>query len=135
MWNLLTSGLGAIVAPVTTIIDHWQQRRDAQLKSDLAISEAQTQAKITLVQTAQTADIAWENLSIQKSGWRAGYITVVFTIPAVLCFVPDAVGYVRAGFAALNETPVWYQSVVAGVVASALGLKHIADFMSLKKGG
>jgi hypothetical protein len=134
MWELISGALSAVIAPVTTIVQGWQARQSAQLQSDLKVHEAQTQAKINLLQTQQTADIAWENLALEKAGWRTGYITVVFTIPAILCFVPGAVPLVQAGFAALDQTPVWYQSIVGGVVAAALGLKHFADFMSLKKG-
>ena len=123
-----------LLSPVTNIITGWQKRKSAKLTSDLKINEAKTDAKIDKIKTGQSADIAWEQTQIDKSGWKDEYWTIVLSIPAILCFVPGMVEHVRAGFDALGGMPGWYQWMLGIAVGAAFGYRKIADFMSLKKG-
>lgn len=116
------------------VLEGWQTRKTEKLKSDLEIQRAKTEAKIEKIKTGQHADIAWENTSIEKSGWRADYLTIVLTLPAILCFIPGLASYVSLGFESLKSTPQWYQWAFGIAVGSAFGYRKIADFMSLKKG-
>jgi hypothetical protein len=116
------------------MVDGWQQRKKAKLEADLAIAQAKTQATIKRLETGQQADIAWENLSINNSGWKDEYILILLSIPLVLCFIPGMDDYVHKGFAALNQTPHWYRWSFMIAVGSSYGYRKIADFMSLKKG-
>jgi len=127
--------INGLVKPVTEIFKGWQARKAAKLESDLAIEKARTLAKIEHIKTKQQADIAWENLSIDRSGWKDEYFTIVLSVPAILCFIPGMVDYVRAGFDALSGCPDWYEWMLGIAVGSAFGYRKIADFMSLKKGG
>ena len=110
-------------------------RKQAKLESDLKLNEAKTTAMIKQMETQQTADIAWENLSIQNNGWKDEWFTVLLSIPMILCFIPGGAQYVKAGFDALNEsTPEWYQYAFLVAVASAFGFKKLTDLMNLRKG-
>lgn len=123
---------------VGSIVGGWirgyAERQKAQLESDLRVNEARTQAQIEVLKRGQEADIAWENLSIQRSGWKDEWFTIILSIPLVLCFFPGAVEYVTAGFDSLSHTPEWYRWMVGIAVGSSFGYRKIADFMSLKKG-
>lgn len=131
----LSSLFDAVLKPVTTIVDGWQQRKTAQLQADLAVNQAVTQAKIDRLKTAQEADIAWENTALTNSGWKDEWFTVVLSIPLIMCFVPGLDVYVRAGFAALQaNTPDWYQWSMLVAISASFGYKKLADFMALKKG-
>jgi len=123
-----------LISPATEIVKGWQARKRAKLDGDLAISAAKTQSIVTRLATKQEGDIAWENTSIDKSGWKDEYFTIILSIPAIMCFVPGMVEYVRAGFDALSAMPGYYQWMLSIAVGSAFGYKKIADFMALKKG-
>lgn len=123
-----------LIAPVAGIVEGWQARKAAKLQSDLAINTARTASIIHTLETKQAGDIAWENLSIDRSGWKDEYFTIILSLPAILCFVPGMVEYVVAGFNALRGCPDWYQWMLGIAVGSAFGYKKIADFMSIKKG-
>lgn len=132
----------ALIAPFTTglgmVGDHFKDKRarkKAALDSALAIDKAKTEAVIKKMHTSQEADIAWQNLSIQQSGWKDEFFTIVLSIPMILCFIPGMDVYVAAGFKAISENvPDWYQWSFMVAVASAFGYKKLADVMSLKKG-
>lgn len=112
-----------------------RKRKQAKLESDLKINEARTQAVIEKVKTAQSADIAWENLSVENSGWKDEWFTILLSIPMILCFIPGGAEYVKAGFDALRvSTPDWYQYAFLVAVASAFGFKKLTDLMKLRKG-
>ena len=123
-----------LISPATEIVKGWQARKSAKLEGDLAITAARTTSIVNRLETKQAGDIAWENLSIDKSGWKDEFFTIVLSIPAILCFVPGMVEYVRSGFDVLNGMPDWYQWMLGIAVGSAFGYKRIADFMSIKKG-
>jgi len=132
--NAVFGFIKGLISPATEIVKGWQARKAAKLESDLAINTARTASIIHTLKTKQEGDIAWENLSIDKSGWKDEYFTIVLSIPAILCFVPGMVEYVVAGFNALRGCPDFYQWMLGISVGSAFGYKRIADFMAIKKG-
>lgn len=134
IFTWIKEALGIVAKPVSTIVGGWQNRKTAKLENELALAKAQTEAKIARLAAGQQADIAWENLSISNSGWKDEYLTIVLTIPAILCFIPGADVYVHKGFEALHSCPSWYEWMLSIVVASSFGYRKIADFMALKKG-
>ena len=133
MLDILTA-IKMVAAPVASMVTGWQKRKTAKLDSDLAISQAKTTANIKKIETGQTADIAWEKTSLEQSGWKDEYWTIVLSIPMVMCFIPGLVVYVEKGFAALQQTPEWYRYVIGVAIGSAFGVRQIANFMNLKKG-
>ena len=123
-----------LLSPFTAWLTSRQERKAAQLQSDLEIAQAVTAAKINRLATGQQADIAWENLSITNSGWKDEWFTIILSIPAILVFIPGMDIYVYKGFKALKECPDWYNWMLGIAVGSAFGYRKIADFMKLRKG-
>lgn len=123
-----------VAAPVAQIVTGWQERKTVKLEGELAVSRAKTQAHIKKIETGQAADIAWEKTSLDNSGWKDEYWTIVLSVPMILCFVPGLVEYVVRGFEALQGTPGWYRYSVGIAIGSAFGVRNVANFMKLKKG-
>ena len=130
----IMSAIKAVAQPIGSIVSGWQKRKSAKLDGDLAVAAAKTAAHIKKIETGQAADIAWEKTSLEQSGWKDEYWTIVLSIPLILCFVPGFVGYITDGFLALNKTPEWYRYSVGVAIGSAFGVKSIGNFMKLKKG-
>lgn len=131
----LSALLGPVVGAATDWLKNRQVRKAVALENEVKLKTAVTEAKIKRLETQQAADIAWENTSIEQGGWKDEYLTILLSVPMILCFIPGGAQYVAAGFQALQEnTPDWYQWAFLVVVASSFGYKKIADFMALKKG-
>lgn len=128
--KLVSAGISA----GTNIISGWQDRKTAVVKSKIQIKEAQTGAEIKRIAERGSADISWENTSLEQSGWKDEFWTIVIAVPTIMCFVPGLVQYALDGFNALKQTPLWYQSLVATAVGSAFGVKKFISFMKTKKG-
>ncbi len=132
---MFMSIFGAILSPITSMLDGWQERKGAKLKHELAVAEASTAAKIKHLETSLEADIAWENTSIRNAGWKDEWFTILLSIPMILVFVPGMAPFVKEGFDALQaSTPEWYQWAFLVAVSSSFGYKKLADLMSLRKG-
>jgi len=123
-----------VAAPITQVVTGWQQRKTVKLDGELAVAKAVTDARIEKIRMGQAADIAWEKTSLDQSGWKDEYWTVVLSIPMILCFIPGLVEYVERGFVALQQTPEWYRYSIGVAIGSAFGVRQVANFMKLKKG-
>ena len=84
---------------------------------------------------AKAANAAsWEEMAMQNSAtsWKDEYLTLVFTIPLICCFIPSAVPYIKEGFAVLETMPQWYQITVSVIVAASFGVRSVIGFMKLE---
>ena len=127
--------LGGVVKGVAGYFTNRQKIKAAKQEAELSVLKAKTEAKINLMATQQKADIAWEILSIERSGWKDELWTVIIAVPLILCFVPGGAEYVTAGFTALKEsTPDWYQGLVFIAVGAAFGVRKLTDFFKFAKG-
>jgi hypothetical protein len=132
--GLLQFGKG-LVSPITTYLGRRQEIQSAEQTAKLAVISFKVQAYENRLTNAQAGDIKWENTSIENSGWKDEYWTLVISIPAILCFCgPRASQIVTDGFLALQGCPEWYKWCMLISVSSAYGYKKLADFMALKKG-
>lgn len=122
--KLLASFLGA---PAEQIAEYFKEKQ--RLKQELKLTKIKAQvaaerAREERAKQADDNDAAWESLQIQNSGWKDEYVLIVVSIPLVLSFIPSLAGYVVAGFAALNNTPTWYQILVASVFFAVYGIRY-----------
>ena len=99
------------------------------------MATAKTEAMIARMANKASADVAWENLSIENAGWKDEWFTLMLSVPVVMCFIPGGAPYVQAGFAALSaSTPEWFTYAFLVAVGSSFGVRKLTDFMSLRKG-
>jgi hypothetical protein len=52
----------------------------------------------------------------------------------VMSFIPGLQPFVAAGFVVLDNTPLWYQSALGVMIASAYGVKKFTNVMHMRKG-
>jgi hypothetical protein len=77
----------------------------------------------------------WDTVAQQNAGnsWKDEWLTLLFSIPLIMCFIPAAVPYVKEGFAVLKEIPTWYQYLLSVIVAASFGVRSAVGFMNRKK--
>ena len=75
-------------------------------------------------------EIDWdvEAIKSSKESWKDEYLTILFSIPLLLCFLPFTVEYVERGFAALAMTPDWYKYTLGVIVSASFGIKGATKF-------
>ncbi|CAH9015813.1 putative Protein of unknown function (DUF3154) [Vibrio phage 275E43-1] len=77
---------------------------------------------------------SWDEIQAKGSqtSWKDEYLTIVLSIPLIMCFIPEMNEYVESGFKALEGTPEWYQYLVGVVVAASFGIKKVTDVIGQK---
>lgn len=116
--------IGLIVSSVLGMVsDGFKGKREEKAKEREIKAEQQSQR---LEQTKQGNISASEldALSIKQVGWKDEFLLIVTFIPVIMCFFPQMVEHVNAGFAALETMPEWFKYLVAAVVIHSLGFRR-----------
>ena len=95
---------------------------------------AKAEAEASVMKTAAQSQADWERIMAMNSGnsWKDEWLTLLFSVPMILCFFPQTVDYVHAGFAALEEMPGWYQYTLSVIVAASFGVRAAVGWKKLK---
>lgn len=124
--NFLKNIFGVVGNVFGLVGDHLEGKRKEKrikLESKAKIMEANTEAAIKRAQTGQDADITWEEKSIDHSGWKDEFWTIILATPFILGFMPGLDTYVALGFTAFEAAPVWYQNVLVIVITAPFGVR------------
>lgn len=120
--------LGGIISAVPTYFLNKQEIKAKAKEREDEMKSVLHERNLELIKQGRIADAKWNESHINNAGWRDEFITIVLSIPMIMCFIPGLDGYVMAGFAALAETPVWYQGAVSVMIAATFGMKKFADW-------
>lgn len=125
--SLVSAGAGSVKA--------WQDRLTQRNESKLKIEEAKVNAEITRLQKMQEGEIEWDNIQATNMGqsWKDEFYAIIFAIPLVMCFIPQLAGYVKEGFAVLEQTPDFYQAALALILGSTFAVKQFIRIRNSKK--
>ena len=85
---------------------------------------------------AKAANAAsWDEIAQTNSStsWKDEYLTLLISIPLIMCFIPSLVPYVREGFAVLDTMPKWYQYTFSVIVAASFGVRGAIGLMNKTK--
>jgi len=95
---------------------------------------AKAEAEASVMKTAAQSQADWERIMAMNSGssWKDEWLTLLFSIPMILCFFPQTVDYVHAGFSALEEMPSWYQYTLSVIVAASFGVRAAVGWKKMK---
>ena len=106
------------------------EEKKAQAKTRVAKAEAEA----IVMQKKATGEIDWdlEMAKGSQSSWKDEWLTVLFSIPLVLAFIPGMEEVVKNGFARLNEMPEWYQYSLGVIVAASFGVRSATKFFGKK---
>jgi|TARA_Y100001968_G_C18896252_1_gene498582 hypothetical protein len=123
MLNLL---LGPVVDIVGSSVKGFVETKKA--KAEQKVTEIK--AKTELMQQQIKGEVDWDLEAIKNTqgSWKDEYLTILFSIPLCLCFLPFTVEYVERGFEALQQTPDWYKYTLGVIVSASFGIKGASKF-------
>jgi len=106
----------------------WLEGKTARTKA-----KAEAEATVMVKQAESAAD--WETAMARASqqSWKDEWLTLLFSVPLVLCFFPATVEYVQAGFEALEAMPDWYQYSLSVIIAASFGVRSVMGIMNKRK--
>ena len=111
-------------------IGGYMETKKAKAKQKLVKIEAETE----IVKQQIKGEVDWDLEAIKgsKDSWKDEYLTILFSITLLLCFLPFTVEYVERGFAALAMTPDWYKYTLGVIVSASFGIKGATKFFGKK---
>jgi len=121
--GMLGNILGNLGGKVVDAVSARGERKHVEKVRTLEIEEARHKTKLEIAMRGQEMDNTWELEQIKNSGWKDEFVLILLSVPMILSFIPGTVGYVEAGFAALNQTPDWYQWLILAVFAAIYGIR------------
>jgi hypothetical protein len=74
----------------------------------------------------------WDNIQATNSGnsLKDEWFTLLFSIPLVMAFIPEAVPIVKNGFDVLQQMPDWYKGFLGAAVAASFGIRTLSKWGS-----
>ena len=121
--SILGSVLGNLGGKVVEAIDSRGQRKHEQKVQALELEKLRHEKQIELIQSGQKLDNTWELEQIKNSGFKDEFVLFLLSIPLVMSFIPEMQPYVVDGFAALSQTPEWYQWLILAVFTAIYGIR------------
>jgi hypothetical protein len=103
-------------------------------KAQSATKVAKAQAEAIVMQKKATGEIDWdlEMAKGSQSSWKDEWLTILFSIPLILAFIPGMEDLVRNGFQQLEQMPEWYQYSLGVIVAASFGVRSATKFFGKK---
>jgi hypothetical protein len=100
-------------------------------KNELKLTEIKAVAKHK--QDQIDGKVKWEASAVDqmKGSIKDEVSLFVLLLPAVLSFIPGMTEYVKQGFIALQETPVYYQHLLYIAISASFGIKGASGAMKL----
>lgn len=117
--------LGGIPEAIGNYVNERQKLKSAEKLRKMEYEDAIHKRKLDLISQGLTADMNWEMEFARQAetSWKDEYTLIVISIPAVMAFVPSLSGYVSEGFKALQDTPIWYQTVLISLFLATVGIR------------
>lgn len=118
----------SVITGVAELGKTWLEGKNTKIK-------AKAEAEATVLVKSAESEANWESIMAQNSGnsWKDEWLTLLFSVPMIMCFIPGGVIYVENGFEALSKMPDWYQYTLSIIVAASFGVRSAIGFMKAKK--
>lgn len=120
--DAIGGAVSGIISPITTYFTRRAELSAQSHANDLAIVKATGDRQAALISQGLSADASWELESIRASGWARHFELIVVSVPLTLCFTPYA-NIVKQGFAALSQTPEWFQWMTVTIFLANYGIR------------
>ena len=110
MWEIFKSLVSPVTNAITKINDN---------KTEIA------KRNIERIVKADDKLSEWQSIQAENSrhSWKDEFWTLILSIPLVLCFFPEFVPMVKAGFSALEQMPSFYQYWLGVAILASFGVR------------
>ena len=126
--------LNLLIGPITQLAGTWLDGKVEKTKAETGAKVARAKAEATIMEKKATGELDWdlEMAKGSQSSWKDEWLTVLFSIPLVMAFIPGMEEVVANGFEQLNSMPEWYQYSLGVIVAASFGVRSATKFFGKK---
>jgi hypothetical protein len=122
------------LGPITSLVTTWLEGSVEKSKAKTAAEVALKNAEAIVYEKKATAEIDWDLEAIKGSqnSWKDEWLTILFSIPMILAFIPGMEGVVQRGFEQLDSMPEWYQVSLSVIIAASFGIRSATKIFNRK---
>ena len=126
--------LNLLIGPIADLAGTWMSGKVEEKKAQAKTRVAKAEAEAIVMQKKATGEIDWdlEMAKGSQSSWKDEWLTILFSIPLILAFIPGMEEVVSNGFAQLEAMPQWYQYSLGIIVAASFGVRSATKFFGKK---
>lgn len=127
--DIIKGTVEGLTGPVADYLKARQELRSRERVRKAELEDAKHERTITSIREGRAADATWEleSLKAHADGWKDEYLTILYSVPAWLCFIKigsfDGSKVVTDGFNALSATPGWYQLAFVSISLAPFGIR------------
>tara|TARA_R100000315_G_C5190718_1_gene111195 strand:+ start:452 stop:835 length:384 start_codon:yes stop_codon:yes gene_type:complete len=127
MWSSLINPIASVVG---SLIESKVEKQRGKTK--VAVAKAEAEAEVYKQTSLQEGN--WDKIMAQGSqqSFKDEWLTILFSLPLILAFIPGAEGIVQNGFEQLEMMPTWYQYSLGVIVAASFGVRSATKFFGKK---
>jgi hypothetical protein len=124
----------ALIGPISNLASTWLDGKVEEKKAQASAKVAKAKAEATIMEKKATGEIDWDIAMAEgsKHSWKDEWLTILFSIPLILAFIPGMEEVVKNGFEQLNQMPEWYQYSLGVIVAASFGVRSATKFFGRK---
>ena len=126
--------LTALIGPISQLAGTWLEGKVEKTKAETGAKVAKAKAEATIMEKKATGEIDWDIAMAEgsKHSWKDEWLTILFSIPLILAFIPGMEEVVANGFEQLEAMPEWYQYSLGVIVAASFGIRSATKFFGKK---
>ena len=126
--------LNLLIGPIAELAGTWMSGKVEEKKAQAKTRVAKAEAEAIVMQKKATGEIDWalEMAKGSASSWKDEWLTILFSIPLILAFIPGMEEVVANGFLQLQAMPEWYQYSLGVIVAASFGVRSATKFFGKK---
>ena len=126
--------LNLLIGPVAELAGTWINGKVEKSKAETSAKVAKAKAEAVIMEKKATGEIDWdlEMAKGSQSSWKDEWLTILFSIPLILAFIPGMEEVVKNGFVQLEAMPEWYQYSLGVIVAASFGVRSATKFFGKK---
>jgi len=126
--------LNLLVGPIADLAGTWLNGKVEEKKAQAKTRVAKAEAEAVVMQKKATGEIDWDlkMADASASSWKDEWLTILFSIPLILAFIPGMEDIVSRGFQQLEQMPQWYQYSLGTIVAASFGTRAATKFFGKK---
>jgi hypothetical protein len=126
--------LNLLIGPISQLAGTWLEGKVEKTKAETGAKVAKARAEAVIMEKKATGEIDWDIAMAEgsKHSWKDEWLTILFSIPLILAFIPGMETVVQNGFDQLNRMPQWYQYSLGVIVAASFGVRSATKFFGKK---
>ena len=125
----------ALIGPISSLAGTWLEGKVEKTKAEAGAKVAKAKAEAVIMEKKATGEIDWDLKMADASAhsWKDEWLTVLFSIPLVLAFIPGCEDIVQIGFGQLQLMPDWYKYALSVIVAASFGVRSATKLFGKRR--